>query len=134
MICWCRRPTARSCTSAPYGGTVTEVTYRPGRFLAAFTAESALENERSEITVERTVDGVTRRVVFRQIVGLLARRVVTRVAPGDEIATGERIGLMKFGSRMDVFVPPEVELTVVEGQKVQAGVTLLGRWPTDRDA
>lgn len=119
---------------APYGGRVTEVTYRPGRFLAAFTAESALENERSEITVERTVHGVTRRIVFRQIVGLLARRVVTRVAPGDEIATGERIGLMKFGSRMDVFVPPEVELTVVEGQKVQAGVTLLGRWPAERDA
>jgi phosphatidylserine decarboxylase len=112
---------------APYGGRVTEVTYRPGRFLAAFKAESALENERSEITVERTVHGITRRIVFRQIVGLLARRVVTRVAPGDEIATGERIGLMKFGSRMDVFLPARAEILVHVGPHVVAGETVLAR-------
>lgn len=114
----------------PYGGEVTDVTYRPGRYHAAFKAESAHENERSEITVARVVGDDVRTVVFRQIVGVMARRVVTRVVPGQVLRTGERIGLMKFGSRMDVFVPPEVELLVVPRQKVVAGETLLGRWPT----
>ncbi len=114
---------------APYGGRVVDVTYRPGRWLAAYRAESATENERSEITVERMVAGERRTVVFRQIVGLLARRVVTRVRPADEIATGERIGLMKFGSRMDVFVPPRVEVTVTVGDRVTAGESVIARWP-----
>ncbi len=114
----------------PYGGEVTEVTHRPGRFYAAYKAESAHENERSEITVVRVVDGAVRTVVFRQIVGVLARRVVTRVGPGRVLRTGERIGLMKFGSRMDVFVPPEVELLVTARQRVVAGETVLGRWPS----
>jgi len=113
---------------APYGGRVTEVTYRPGRWLAAYRAESATENERSEITVERTVDGATRTVVFRQIVGLLARRVVTRVRPGEEVSAGQRIGLMRFGSRMDVFVPPDADLEVGEGDRTTAGETVIARW------
>ena len=114
---------------APYGGTVTDLTYRPGKWHAAYRFESATENERSDITVEREVDGRTRTVVFRQIVGLVARRVVTRIKAGDTIATGERIGLMKFGSRMDVFLPPEVELAVATGDRTVAGETVLGRWP-----
>ena len=114
---------------SPYGGSITQVTHRPGRYLAAFKAESAHQNERSEITVTQTVDGKDRTVVFRQIVGVMARRVVTRVKVGDTVATGERIGLMKFGSRMDVFVPPSVSLLVSTGQKVVAGETVLGRWP-----
>ncbi len=115
---------------SPYAGTVTDVSYRPGRFLAAFTPESGSENERSEITlVRRLADGTERTVVFRQIVGMLARRVVTRVRPGDEVATGERIGLMKFGSRMDVFLPHEVDVVVEVGDRVVAGETVLGRWP-----
>jgi len=115
---------------APYGGTVTEVTYRPGKWLAAYKFESATQNERSDITVERQVGGRTRSIVFRQIVGAVARRVVTRVEAGDEIVTGERIGLMKFGSRMDVFVPPDVELSVTKGDRTVAGETVLGRWPS----
>lgn len=115
---------------APYGGTVTDVTYRPGRFLAAFTPESGAENERSEITVVRELpNGSTRTVVFRQIVGIMARRVVTRVSAGDVIGTGQRIGLMKFGSRMDVFLPADVTVVVQEGQRVVAGETALGNWP-----
>ena len=113
----------------PYGGRVTEVTYRPGKWHAAYKFESAFENERSDITVEREVAGRTRRIVFRQIVGLVARRVVTRVVAGDEIRTGQRIGLMKFGSRMDVFVPLDVELEVRAGDRTVAGETVLGRWP-----
>lgn len=116
---------------APYAGMVTNVTYRPGRFLAAFTEESGSENERSEITVVRDLDdGAQRTVIFRQIVGMLARRVVTRVEPGHVIATGERIGLMKFGSRMDVFVPHEVEILVGEGDQVVGGETVIARWPS----
>lgn len=114
---------------APYGGTVTEVTYRPGRFRTAFSAASGAENERTELTIVRSADGEARTVIFRQVVGLLARRVVTRVKPGDEVATGERIGLMKFGSRMDVFVPPQVELCVAKGDRVVGGETVIARWP-----
>lgn len=114
---------------APYGGRVTEVAYRPGKWLAAYKHESAYLNERSDITVEQEVDGQLRRVHFRQIVGLMARRVVTRVKVGDVLRTGDRIGLMKFGSRMDVFVPHEVRLDVRSGQRVVAGETVLGRWP-----
>lgn len=113
---------------APYGGLVTEVTYRPGRFRAAYTAESAHQNERSEITVVRDVGGGERRVVFRQIVGVLARRVVTRVAAGDVVATGQRIGLMKFGSRMDVFLPLDATILVPVGARVVAGQTEIARW------
>lgn len=113
---------------APYGGTVTDVSYRPGRWLAAYKHESAYLNERTDITVQREVNGDVRVVHFRQIVGLLARRVVTRITAGDEIATGARIGLMKFGSRMDVFVPTSVTLAVATGDRVRAGETLLGSW------
>ncbi|AXG13273.1 phosphatidylserine decarboxylase [Intrasporangium calvum] len=113
---------------SPYGGRVVSVSHVPGRFLAAYRAASATQNERSEIVVERVVDGRPRRVVYRQLVGQLARRIVTRVQAGDEVGTGERMGLMKFGSRMDVFLPPEVVLEVTKGQRAVAGETVLGRF------
>ena len=113
---------------APYRGEVTEYSYRPGSFLAAYRKESAHRNERSELWVR---DG-DRTVVFRQIVGVLARRIVTRVGAGAQVATGERIGLMKFGSRMDVFVPRECTVTVRHGQRVRGGETVIARWPASR--
>lgn len=113
---------------SPAAGTVRSVTYRPGRWLAAYSAQSATENEMSEITLEVPVDGVARPLVFRQIVGLLARRVVTRVQPGQVVRAGERIGLMKFGSRMDVFVPPDCTLQVRSGDRVVGGETVIARW------
>jgi phosphatidylserine decarboxylase len=67
-------------------------------------------------------------VVYRQVVGLLARRIVTRVRPGQTVLAGERIGLMKFGSRMDVFVPTDCTLAVSRGDRVVAGETVLARW------
>jgi phosphatidylserine decarboxylase len=109
---------------SPHRGRITSSTYTPGSFLAAYRAESAHRNERSELWV---TDG-DRTVVFRQIVGVLARRIVTRVVPGQQVATGERIGLMKFGSRMDVFVPRECEVLVGEGQRVRGGETVIARW------
>ena len=113
---------------APYRGEVVESSYRKGSFLAAYRKESAHRNERSELWVR---DG-DRTVVFRQIVGVLARRIVTRVGVGARLQTGERMGLMKFGSRMDVFVPPECELTVTKGQRVRGGETVIARWPALR--
>jgi phosphatidylserine decarboxylase len=109
---------------APYRGRVTGYSYRPGSFLAAYRKESAHRNERSELWVR---DG-DRTVVFRQVVGVLARRIVTRVGVGAQVATGERIGLMKFGSRMDVFVPRECTVTVAQGQRVRGGETVIARW------
>jgi len=110
---------------SPYRGEVVESSYRPGSFLAAYRKESAHRNERSELWLR---DG-ERVVVFRQIVGVLARRIVTRVAKGDRLATGQRMGLMKFGSRMDVFLPPECTLAVRTGQRVRGGETVIARWP-----
>src|SRR3954465_4779882 len=110
---------------SPYCGEVVESSYRKGSFLAAYRKESAHENERSEIWLR---DG-ERTVVFRQIVGVLARRIVTRTGPGDRLATGQRMGLMKFGSRMDVFLPPECTITVRKGQRVRGGETVIARWP-----
>jgi phosphatidylserine decarboxylase len=109
---------------SPYRGQVTSTSYRPGAFLAAYRKESAHLNERSEIWLR---DG-DRTVVFRQIVGALARRIVTRVQPGDQLATGQRMGLMKFGSRMDVFVPLGCTVTVTKGQRVRGGETVIARW------
>jgi phosphatidylserine decarboxylase len=109
---------------SPYRGQVTSTSYRPGSFLAAYRKESAHRNERSEIWLR---DG-DRQVVFRQVVGVLARRIVTRVQAGEQLATGQRMGLMKFGSRMDVFVPPSCTVTVTEGQRVRGGETVIARW------
>lgn len=105
---------------APVSGRVARVEYQPGAFLPAYRAE-AHRNERSEIWIDHM--GVP--VVVRQVVGILARRVVCRLTPGQELKAGERIGLMKFGSRMDVFVPMAAHLRVEAGQTVRAGVTII---------
>jgi phosphatidylserine decarboxylase len=104
----------------PVSGVVTRVDYHPGTFRPAYHHD-AFRNERSEIWVDH--DGVA--VVARQIVGILARRVVCRVKSGDRLAAGDRIGLMKFGSRMDVFVPATARLRVRAGEQVSAGVTVI---------
>ena len=106
----------------PVAGRVTRVDYHAGRFLPAYRAD-AYQNEHSETWI----DASGTPVVVRQIVGVLARRVVCRVTAGDEIAPGERIGLMKFGSRMDVFLPPEAVVMIQKGSQVRAGETLIGR-------
>ncbi len=108
----------------PVSGRVTRVDYQPGSFLPAYKRES-FRNERSEIWFDHA--GVP--VVARQVVGLLARRVVCRLTPGQQVDAGARLGLMKFGSRMDVFVPPTARLEVTEKQTVRGGETVLARWP-----
>ena len=112
----------------PVTGRVERVDYIPGSFKAAFRHD-AHANERSEIWLDH--DGVP--IVVRQVVGLLARRVVCRVRPGDVLASGQRIGLMKFGSRMDVFVPPSATLQVSAGGRVIAGLTPIARLATSEE-
>lgn len=109
----------------PVGGRVTRVMHKKGRFLPAYRAEAGDLNERCEIWVDH--DGQT--VIFRQIVGVLARRVVCRIAEGDLVRTGDRFGVMKFGSRMDVFLPATAVLAVRAGDRVVGGVTVLARLP-----
>ena len=106
----------------PVPGRVTKVDYVPGTFKPAFRHDAHV-NEHSEIWVD--VGGQT--VVFRQVVGILARRVVARIAPGDRLSAGDRIGLMKFGSRMDVFVPMSAQLTVAAGDRARGGETVIAR-------
>jgi phosphatidylserine decarboxylase len=110
---------------SPYRGEVVQSSYQKGSFLAAYRKESAHRNERSELWLREG----ERTVVFRQIVGALARRIVTRTGVGQRLATGERMGLMKFGSRMDVFLPPDCTITVTKGQRVRGGETVIARWP-----
>jgi phosphatidylserine decarboxylase len=103
----------------PVSGRVIRVDFKRGKFLPAYHHDAGSGNERSEIWMDH--DGQT--IVFRQIVGILARRVVCRVRPGERLRAGERVGLMKFGSRMDVFLPPSARLCVSLGDRVIGGVT-----------
>jgi phosphatidylserine decarboxylase len=104
----------------PVSGRVTRIDYRHGKFLPAYD-ERANDNECNEVWVDH--DGRT--IVFRQVVGILARRIVCRISEGQSLARGERIGLMKFGSRMDVFLPTDATLKVSAGQRVVGGETVL---------
>jgi phosphatidylserine decarboxylase len=106
----------------PVAGRVNRIDYVPGSFRAAFRPD-AYRNEHSEIWIQH--DDAT--VVVRQVVGVLARRVVCRLEPGDQVGIGDRIGLMKFGSRMDVFVPPAATILVKAGDRVLGGVTVIAR-------
>jgi phosphatidylserine decarboxylase len=105
----------------PASGRVTRVTLTPGQFLPAYRHDAGGKNERSEIWI----DHHGQPIVTRQIVGMLARRVVCRIAGGDEVRAGQRLGVMKFGSRMDVFVPVDARVTVQVGATVRGGETVI---------
>ena len=100
----------------PVSGRVTKVSYTPGTFLPAYAHDAATSNERSEIWI----DHQGRSIVARQIVGALARRVVCRLEAGADVQAGDRYGVMKFGSRMDIFLPTTAEITVSVGATVRA--------------
>jgi phosphatidylserine decarboxylase len=105
----------------PVSGRVTRVTVTPGRFLPAYRHDAGSLNERSEIWI----DHHGQPIVTRQIVGMLARRVVCRLVGGDEVRAGQHLGIMKFGSRMDVFVPHDARVTVHVGATVRGGETVI---------
>lgn len=108
---------------APIGGVVRRLVYLPGRFLNADLDKASEENERQHIMIERA-DGV--RIGFTQIAGLVARRIVPFVKVGDTLGVGQRVGLIRFGSRVDVFLPAGTDSKVLLGQRVIAGETVLG--------
>lgn len=108
---------------APIAGRVKDVAYQSGKFKAAFKDEASVVNEQSVVTIEgRGID-----LVFKQIAGVLARRIVLTKRPGDWVAKGERVGLIKFGSRVDVILPPDVEVSVRMGERVCGGSSVIGR-------
>ena len=106
----------------PVTGRVRGVKYHPGRFLPAYRANAGELNEFTEVTIDH--GGQT--IIVRQIVGVLARRIVCRVKEGDVVKAGQRFGVMKFGSRMDIFLPRSATLQTKVGDKVVGGVTVLG--------
>jgi len=108
---------------APLGGRVDAYDYRAGRYLPAWREEASSENEQASLALA-TAEGP---VVVRQIAGLVARRIVTYPREGDSLARGERIGLIRFGSRVDLFLPPDWTVTVGAGDRVQGGETPVAR-------
>ena len=107
---------------APIGGTVRRVVYIPGKFMNADLDKASEENERQHILIERSEGAM---IGFTQIAGLVARRIVPFVKPGDMLAAGQRVGLIRFGSRVDVYLPAGTEPRVLMGQRTVAGETVL---------
>ena len=109
----------------PISGVIREVRYQRGRFVNAMSASSAEENEQNIVTVE----GEGQTVIFKQIAGLIARRIVTYSKVGDKAKQGDRMGIIRFGSRVDVFLPPGTKVRAKLGDATVAGVTILGELP-----
>jgi phosphatidylserine decarboxylase len=115
---------------SPASGTITSLEYRPGKFLAAMRERASLENEQNVFTLSTD----TGEMVFKQIAGLIARRVVSWKKAGERVTRGERIGLIRFGSRVDVWLPREAEILVKVGENVKGGSSVLARWPAKPEA
>jgi phosphatidylserine decarboxylase len=110
---------------SPAAGTITKMEYRPGKFFAAMRERASVENEQNVFTLSTDAG----EMVFKQIAGLIARRVVSWKTAGEKVSRGERIGLVRFGSRVDVWVPKEAEILVKLGENVKGGSSVLARWP-----
>lgn len=113
---------------APASGTIARMDYRPGKFLAAMRERASFENEQNVFTLS-TASG---EMVFKQIAGLIARRVVSWKKQGEQVVRGERIGLVRFGSRVDVWLPKGAEILVKVGENVKGGASVIARWPAER--
>ena len=109
----------------PADGAVAHRSYRPGRFVNATLDKASEDNEQMSLGI-RTARGP---LLVRQIAGLVARRIVTDADVGDDVRQGERLGLIRFGSRVDTFVPEGAQVLVRAGQRTQAGVTVIAEWP-----
>ncbi len=114
----------------PIRGTIKRVAYIAGKFLNADLDKASEENERQHFLVERS-DGV--RIGFTQIAGLVARRIVSFVKVGDEVGNGQRVGLIRFGSRVDVFLPAGTASLVIKGQRCVAGETIIAEIGVDQE-
>jgi phosphatidylserine decarboxylase len=114
---------------SPAAGRITKLEYRPGKFVAAMRATASAENEQNVFTLSTD----TGELVFKQIAGLIARRVVSWKKAGDIVVRGERIGLVRFGSRVDLWVPQPAEILVKVGQNVKGGSSILASWPVQKN-
>ena len=108
---------------APISGKIVHYRYNPGKKIAAFAEKSSTENEQNLVVIE---DGNGGCVAFKQIAGLLARRIVFDKKEGDEVVRGERVGMIKFGSRVDIFFQPNAKINVKMREKVKVGLTIIG--------
>jgi phosphatidylserine decarboxylase len=112
---------------APIAGRIAHVEYTKGQFLVASREVASSQNERNTVTILGSVAGESTSVRFAQIAGLIARRIVFYKKPGDTVAKGERVGLIKFGSRVDIFLGPEWEIKVRPGERVSGGSSILAK-------
>lgn len=108
----------------PIAGTIKKVSYKPGKFLSANADEASNENERNSVVV-KTKDGVE--IAFSQVAGLVARRIVCDLKEGQEVKTGDRYGIIRFGSRADIYLPEDVEIKVLVGQTMIGGETTIAK-------
>jgi len=115
---------------APAAGKIVKMDYRPGKFLAAMREQASLENEQNVFTLSTEAG----EMVFKQIAGWIARRVVSWKKAGETVTRGERIGLVRFGSRVDVWLPKGAEILVKVGENVKGGSSVLARWPAKSTA
>ena len=107
----------------PYGGTIKSIDYHPGKFFSANLDKASKQNEHNAVELE-TDDG--KKIVFVQIAGLIARRIICRIQEGDRVTRGERFGMICFGSRLDIYLPADTEPSVAAGQYVNAGNSIMG--------
>jgi phosphatidylserine decarboxylase len=112
----------------PIPGRITNIVYQPGKFLNAGHEAASAQNEQNTLTIEATIGNDMTRIVCRQIAGLIARRIVCYKKPGDTLMTAERIGYIKFGSRVDLVFGPEWRTAVRIGQQVKAGISIIAEW------
>jgi phosphatidylserine decarboxylase len=112
----------------PIPGLIASIQYKKGDFLVASREDASHLNEQNVFTVDGNFDGRPTRVVFSQIAGLIARRIICYKKPGDLLTAGERVGLIKFGSRVDIFLGPEWEIVVHAGDRVSAGSSVVARF------
>jgi phosphatidylserine decarboxylase len=107
----------------PIAGIIEGIHYHPGKFFSANLDKASEQNERNSITLE-TVDA--KRIIVTQVAGLVARRIVCWAKQGDQVQTGQRFGLIRFGSRLDIFLPQDSQILAQNGQRVKAGQTIIG--------
>ena len=108
----------------PCDGSVRKVSYHPGKFFAANLDKASLQNEHNAVYLE-TADA--RKLCVVQVAGLIARRIICKVQPGNEVLKGQRYGIICFGSRLDLYLPDDAKIEVAIGDKVKAGSSLIGR-------
>jgi phosphatidylserine decarboxylase len=118
----------------PFSGTITQKVYRPGKFLNAALDKASLDNEMCALAMKVEHEGKTKEMAFCQIAGWVARRIVTNIEEGQTVKAGQELGIIRFGSRMDVYLPKGVAPQVIVGQRVIEGETVLADFSSKKAA